>query len=58
MAVKYNPKAVNKYKAKTYKAVKVDLKREIVEAFEEKLKADGIPKAEFIRNAILKYLDS
>ncbi len=53
----YYPEATKKYKAKAYKQIKVEYKKEFVEAFIEKLKQDGISKAEFIRSAIKKYLD-
>ena len=52
----YYPEAVKKYKAKAYKQIKVEYKREFVEAFEEKLKQDGISKAEFFRGAIKDYM--
>ena len=52
----YYPEAVKKYKAKAYKQIKVEYKREFVEAFEEKLKQDGISKAEFFRRAIKDYI--
>lgn len=52
----YYPDAVKKYKSKAYKQIKVEYKREFVEAFEEAIKADGITKAEFFRNAIKQYL--
>lgn len=57
MANNYYPDAVKKYKAKAYKQIKVEYKRELIEAFEEQLKKDGIKKAEFFRNAITKYLE-
>lgn len=56
MANNYYPESVKKYKAKAYKQLKVEYKREFVEAFEKQLKADGISKAEFFRNAINEYL--
>lgn len=56
MASNYYPEAVRKYKAKAYKQLKVEYNREFVEAFEAKLKADGITKAEFFRQAINEYL--
>ena len=52
----YYPEAVKKYKAKAYKQIKVEFKRDFVEAFEEKLKQDGISKAEFFRRAIKEYM--
>lgn len=57
MPSNYYPDAVKKYKAKAYKQIKVEYKREFVEAFEEKLKQDGITKAEFFRNAIKSYME-
>lgn len=56
MTKNYYPEAVKKYKAKSYKQLKVEYKREFVEAFEEQLKKDGISKAEFFRKAITEYL--
>ena len=46
-----------KYNAKAYKVIQVQLKKELVESFNDKLKQDGITKAEFFRRAITKYLD-
>ena len=57
MSTNYYPEAVKKYKAKAYKQIKVEYKKEFVEAFEEKLKSDGISKAEFFRRAINEYLN-
>lgn len=57
MANNYYPEAVKKYKAKAYRQIKVEYKRELVEALEEKLKTDGITKAEFFRRAITAYLE-
>ncbi len=45
-----------KYNAKAYKVVQVQLKKELVAAWEEKLATDGLTKAEFIRRAIQEYL--
>ncbi len=56
MANNYYPEAVKKYKAKAYKQIKVEYKREFVEEFEAKLAQDGITKAEFFRRAIKSYL--
>ena len=56
MAKNYYPDAVKKYKAKAYKQIKVEYNRELVEAFEAKLKEDNISKAEFFRRAINEYL--
>lgn len=45
-----------KYNKKVYKRVAVDLDKELVAKWEEKLKADNISKAEFVRTAINSYL--
>ena len=58
MANNCYPEATKKYKAKAYKQIKVEYKKEFVEAFNEKLKEDGISKADFFRKAIQDYLDS
>lgn len=57
MANNYYPEAVKKYKAKAYKQIKVEYNRDFVEAFEQRLKEDGITKASFFRDAINKYLN-
>lgn len=57
MSNNYYSEAVKKYKAKAYKQIKVEYKKEFVEAFEKKLKQDGITKAEFFRRAIKDYLN-
>lgn len=46
-----------KYNNRVYKQVKVELNKELVESFENKLKSDGISKAEFFRQAIKQYLN-
>lgn len=46
-----------RYNEKNYKQVKVSLKIDLVEQWEKKLQEDAMSKAEFIRNAIVKYLD-
>jgi metal-responsive CopG/Arc/MetJ family transcriptional regulator len=48
---------IYRYKQKHYKRIVADLDREVVERWEERLKAEGIGKSEFIRNAILSYLE-
>lgn len=58
MPSNYYPDAVKKYKAKAYKQIKVEYNREFVENFEQKLKEDGISKAEFFRRAINEYLNT
>lgn len=45
-----------KYNRKVYKSVSVQLDKQLVSDWEEKLKADGIGKSEFIRSAIKAYL--
>ncbi len=45
-----------KYNNQHYKRVAVDLDRELVLKWEESLSVAGVSKAEFIRNAIEKYL--
>lgn len=45
-----------RYNDKVYKQITCQLHKELVEEWEEKLKADGIGKSEFIRTAIQKYL--
>ena len=52
----YYPEAVKKYKAQAYKQIKVEYKKEFVEAFERKLAEDKRTKAEFFRTAIKEYL--
>lgn len=47
----------NRYKAKVYRQIKVELKKELVEQFELKLAADGVTKAEFFRRTIQNYLE-
>lgn len=56
MPKNYYPEAVKKYKAKAYRQIKVEYKKELVEALEEQLKKDGVSKAEFFRRAIREYL--
>ena len=46
-----------RYNEKNYRQVKVSLKINLVEQWEKKLQEDSISKAEFIRNAIMQYLD-
>ena len=44
-----------RYNAKTYKTVRASLKKELVEAWEEKLAAEGRAKADFLRQALKEY---
>lgn len=48
--------ALKRYRDKALKKVTIDLRKELAEEWEEKLKADGLSKAEFLRNAINQYL--
>ena len=45
-----------RYNDKTYSQVAVRLEKDLVSAWEEKIKAQNIGKAEFIRRAIKAYL--
>lgn len=47
---------LKRYRDKALKKVTIDLRKELAEEWEEKLKADGLSKAEFLRNAINQYL--
>ncbi len=58
MANNYYPEATKKYKAKAYRSIKVEYKKELVEALEAQLAIDGMTKAEFFRRAITNYLNS
>ncbi len=46
-----------KYNKKVYKTISVQLDKNLVSEFEERLKQDGMGKSEFIRNAIKEYLE-
>lgn len=56
MPANTSSQVIQRYKNKVYKRVVADLPKDLVAHWEEKLKADGISKSEFIRNAIKKYL--
>lgn len=45
-----------RYNKKVYKSVSVQLSKDLVARWEERLQADNIGKSEFIRNAIKAYL--
>ena len=45
-----------RYNEKAYTQISTRLKKALVSAWEDKLAANGITKAEFIRNAIQQYL--
>jgi len=49
-------KVKQRYNEKVYAQVSVRLKKDLVAAWESKLAAEGITKAEFIRSAIQQYL--
>lgn len=46
----------NKWNKEHYKRISVMLDIDLVKQWEEKIKTDGISKAEFVRNAINSYL--
>ncbi|MFA5658275.1 MAG: CopG family transcriptional regulator [Oscillospiraceae bacterium] len=46
-----------KYNRAHYKKLIIQLDKELVSQWEEKLKQDGIAKAQFLREAINKYLE-
>lgn len=45
-----------RYNDKVYKRIAVDLDKELVTKWEERIKEAGISKSEFVRNSILEYL--
>ena len=47
-----------RYNAKTYTHVNVQLRKELVEQWEAKLAEEGLSKAEFIRRAMQQYLEA
>lgn len=49
-----NREYIIKYNKEHYRAFKVDLKKEELEALEKKLKEKQLSKAQFLRNAIKK----
>ena len=56
MAANTSPQVIQRYKKKVYKRIVADLKKELVQQWEEKLAENGVTKSEFIRNAIEEYL--
>lgn len=46
----------NRYNKKVYSQINIRLPKELVSTWEARLSEDGISKAEFLRNAIMKYL--
>lgn len=46
----------NRWNKAHYKQISVQLDKELVQRFENKLKAENIAKAEFMRNAVKEYL--
>ncbi|HIZ83828.1 MAG TPA: ribbon-helix-helix domain-containing protein [Firmicutes bacterium] len=49
-------KVKQKYNDKVYHQVSVRLQKELVEQWESQIAQDGISKAAFIRDAIVRYL--
>jgi hypothetical protein len=47
----------NRYKAKTYKRIIVEVKKDIAAAFDEKIKREGTTKAGWIKERIDEYLN-
>lgn len=47
-----------RYRDKTLRKVSIDLKIELADKWESKLREEGMTKAEFIRNAINDYLNN
>ncbi|NDO18089.1 hypothetical protein FMM68_00185 [Lachnospiraceae bacterium MD329] len=55
----YTSSAVKqRYNKKVYRAITIRLKKELVEEWEEAIKEDKIPKAEFLRRAMVQYLEN
>ncbi len=46
----------NRWNKAHYKQITVQLDKELVMRWEEKIKSESITKSEFIRNAIKKYM--
>lgn len=46
-----------RYNKKVYRSIGVQLKKELVEEWEEAIKEENISKSEFIRRAIIQYLE-
>lgn len=53
---KTSSKVKQKYNDKAYHQVSVRLQKELVEQWENQIEKDGISKAAFIRDAIVRYL--
>ncbi|MCL2200326.1 MAG: hypothetical protein FWB75_00030 [Oscillospiraceae bacterium] len=53
---KTSSRVKQRYNDKVYSQVSVRLKKALVSEWEHKLEADGVTKAEFVRNAITEYL--
>lgn len=48
--------SINKYQRTHYARIQIDIKKELAEKFEEKLKQDGRQKTEFLRSKIIEYI--
>ena len=48
----------NRWNKAHYKQITVQLNKNLVSVWEEKIKSQSITKSEFIRNAIKNYLDN
>lgn len=55
---KTSTEAKQKYLNKAYSQIAIRLPKELVSQWETQLAQDGLGKAEFLRNAILKYLQT
>ena len=53
---KTSARSINKYQRAHYARIQIDIKKELAEKFEQKLKQDGIQKTEFIRSKIIEYV--
>lgn len=56
MASNTSAEVKNRWNKAHYKQVAVKLDKNIVEQWEQKIKDEGVSKAEFIRQAIQQYL--
>lgn len=49
--------SITKYQKANYTKIQINIKKELVEKFEQKLAADGIKKTEFLRKKIIEYVE-
>ena len=54
---KTSPNAVKRYKAKAITRITLDVPREIGERFKAKCKAEGVPLAQILKQAIDQYIN-